>query len=107
MKHPLYASGDLFLPREVRQFLETYLIGNAHSVFYLSMWSFMHMLSGIVYSFVDRSYWNYFLLHTIWELWQLYIQMTPIHTLRGVVDIGTDTIMGLLGVWIGRRIARI
>lgn len=101
MKHALYASGDLFLPKEVRGILETYLIGNDKSIFYLSLWSFMHMLSGVLYSFVDRSYWNYFLLHTIWELWQLYIGMTPIHTLRGSVDIVTDTVMGLLGVWVG------
>lgn len=97
MKHPWYASGDLFLPKQLRNFLETYIIGNNTSLFYISLWSFMHMLSGILFSLVSNSLQGYIVTHTIWELWQIYIGMTPIHTLRGVIDIFTDTTMGIIG----------
>jgi hypothetical protein len=97
MKHPWYASGDLFLSKPVRDVLETYLIGDDKSLFYISLWSFMHMLSGVLFSFVSNSLQGYLVIHTIWELWQIYIKMTPIHTVRGAIDIFTDTFMGVLG----------
>jgi hypothetical protein len=97
MKHPWYASGDLFLPKPVRDLLETYIIGNDESLFYISLWSFMHMLSGVIFSFVSNSLQGYIVVHTVWEIWQIYIGMTPAHTLRGVIDIFTDTFMGVAG----------
>ena len=103
MKHPWYASGDLFLPKTLRNLLETYLIGNDKSLFYISLWSFMHSLSGVLFSFVNNSLWDYIVVHTIWEIWQIYIGMTPIHKLRGVIDIFTDTIMGILGFLVSQQ----
>jgi hypothetical protein len=97
MKHPWYASGDLFLPKEIRDFLKIYIIGNDRSLFYISFWSLMHTFSGVLFSFVSNSLQGYLVVHTIWELWQIYIKMTPIDTLRGVIDIFTDTFMGVLG----------
>jgi hypothetical protein len=97
MKHPWYASGDLFLPKPVRTILETYIIGNDTSVFYITLWSFMHMLSGVLFSFVNNSLVNYVIVHTIWEIWQIYIGMTKINTLRGISDVFVDTIMGMIG----------
>lgn len=103
MKHPWYASGDLFLPKPVRNFLETYLIGNDTSLFYISLWSFMHSLSGVLFSLVSNSLGDYIVVHTIWEIWQIHIRMTPIHTLRGAIDIFTDTIMGILGFLVSQQ----
>lgn len=97
VKHPWYASGDLFLPKNLREFLETYIVGNDTSIFYISIWSFVHSLSGVLFSLVSNSLHSYIVVHTVWELWQIYIGMTPIHTLRGVIDICTDTVMGVLG----------
>jgi hypothetical protein len=98
MKHPWYASGDLFFPKPIREVLETYLIGNDTSLFYINLWSFMHLLSGVLFSLVSNSsLQDYVVIHTTWELWQIYIKMTPIHTVRGAIDIFTDTIMGIIG----------
>jgi hypothetical protein len=97
MKHPWYASGDLFLPSKVRKVLETYILGNDTSLFYITLWSFVHFISGIVFSFMSDSLQGYLVVHTIWELWQIYIRMTPIARIRGVIDVITDTCMGVLG----------
>jgi hypothetical protein len=107
MKHPWYASGDLFLPKIVRNILETYIIGNDTSLFYISLWSFMHMLSGIFFSLFSNSLQGYIVTHTTWELWQIYIKMTPIHKLRGAIDIFTDTFMGILGFILGTSYFRV
>jgi hypothetical protein len=97
MKHPWYASGDLFLPKPIRDTLKTYIIGDDTSLFYISLWSFMHALSGFLFAFVSDSLQGYIVIHSIWEIWQLYIGMTPAHTLRGFIDVITDTVMGILG----------
>lgn len=104
MKHPWYASGDLFLPKEVRNLLETYIIGNDTSLFYITVWSFMHLLSGVLFALVSDSLQGYMVTHTIWEIWQIYIKMTPIHKLRGAIDIFTDTGMGIIGFLFNKHI---
>ena len=100
----LYASGDLFLPKSIRNILETYIIGNDKSLFYITLWSFMHLLSGLLFSFVNNSLVNYIIVHTLWELWQIYIGMTRINTLRGMIDVFVDTIMGILGFLLGTKL---
>lgn len=102
-KHPWYASGDLFLPKEVRRILETYIIGHETSLVYITLWSFMHMLSGVLFIFVSNSLVDYVIVHTIWEIWQIYIGMTPIHTIRGIIDVFVDTIMGMIGFILAKK----
>lgn len=97
MKHPWYTSGDLFLPVKIRIILETYIIGNDTSLFYITIWSFIHLFSGVLFSLISNSLQGYIVVHTIWEIWQIYIKMTPIDTLRGVIDVVTDTCMGIIG----------
>jgi hypothetical protein len=95
----VFASGDAFLPKGVRNVLETYILGDDTSVFYISLWSFVHMATGVVYGITTP--WSvsfYVWLHTLWELWQIWIGMTHIHTLRGAIDVGVDTLMGVFGV---------
>jgi hypothetical protein len=97
MRTPWYASGDLFLPKQIRSILETYIVGDDKSLIYITLWSIMHGLSGVIFYFVSDSFQGYLVIHTVWELWQIYIGMTPLHTIRGIIDIITDTIMGSVG----------
>jgi hypothetical protein len=97
-------SGDFFLPKPLRKFLYTYIIGSDSSMFYISYWSIVHMLSGIATGLVLLVFLNktpyYFtgiLVHTLWELWQKFIGMTK-WDLRGAIDTIMDTIMHLIGM---------
>lgn len=103
-------SGDLFLPDFVRYFLETYLIGSDKTIFYITMWSILHFISGMItrYLFFYYTFYSYkesfifaFIIHTIWEFWQYVITNTP-HTLRGLIDSFVDTILFMLGFIIAK-----
>lgn len=98
-----YRSGDIFLPRKYVDVLDTYLIGNKRSVFYINYWTFMHILSGVFFAwltpFPQDVYFHFFVGHTIWEMWQIVIGMTPMSP-RGFLDIGVDTLAGMLGVYV-------
>jgi hypothetical protein len=98
-------SGDLFLPQYLRDFLEIYLIGSDKTLFYITNWSVIHLISGIItrlifvyytkYSFMESLLYA-FIIHTVWELWQYIITNTP-HTLRGFVDTIVDTVLFMIG----------
>ena len=61
------------------------------------------MLSGaLLFPFVTLL--GYVGLHTAWELWQVYIGMTPL-TLRGGIDVVVDTLMGVLGYSLASKIS--
>lgn len=106
MNDILYRSGDVFLPKSVRTILERYHIGDSKSVFYLTNWSIVHLVSGIVTGWVLVSYapnlpyyTTGFAIHTLWEFWQIYIGMTPWKTARGQMDILVDTAMFMTGMF--------
>ena len=99
-------SGDLFLPQPIKRFLYSYIIGSDSSMFYISYWSILHMLSGVLTGFILLKWFTnapyYFtglFVHTIWELWQKFIGMTE-WDLRGAVDTAVDTIMHLIGMFL-------
>ena len=101
----LYRSGDVFLPLPIRKFLETYLIGNERSMFYITYWSWVHFGSGMLTAWILATrypgwdlYWTGFVIHGVWELWQVFIGMTPWRTLRGQVDVVVDTVMFMGGM---------
>ncbi len=101
-----YRSGDAFLPAPIVNFLHTYIVGNEKSLYYINLWHINHFFSGVffalfhIYFYPFQSpYTTYFVVHTLWALWQLSIGMT-IPNLRGVIDILNDTLFGLLGVLI-------
>jgi hypothetical protein len=104
----VYRSGNLFLEKNSRIFLKQYWVGDDHSVFYITNWTFVHMLSGVVavialeQAGVRSLYLTCLILHTLWELWQLFIGMTPL-SVRGMVDIIVDTIAFMVGVWLARK----
>lgn len=98
-------SGDLFLPKGLKNFLEIYLIGSTNTLFYITLWSIMHFISGLFtgYFFLHCTQFAFkesvifaFVLHTLWELWQYLITNTP-STLRGLIDTIVDTILFMFG----------
>lgn len=102
----IYRSGDVFLPKRIRIFLETYLVGNERTLYFITLWNFMHLLSGVLFALFDsfvlkvpNPYATYFVIHTLWELWQLFIGMTT-PDLRGFIDILNDTFFGFLGLFV-------
>jgi len=103
----LYDSGDLFLPQAWRDFLSTPLVGNYDTFIYVTGWSFMHLLSGVlfgsfaVYNQIKHPYWVGLALHTIWECWQILIGMNKPWNLtghNGFVDIVVDTLFFMGGL---------
>ena len=103
----IYRSGDAFLPKSVRDFLEIYHIGDDLSTFYITNWSFVHMGSGVLTGYILLRWFRHlpyyltaFIIHTIWELWQIFIGMTKWRTTRGQLDIVVDTIMFMIGVFL-------
>jgi hypothetical protein len=112
MKHRLYDSGDLFLPQTVRTFLETELIGRQQDTFYITYWSLIHGLSGILFGFVlsilniQHYYTTCLVVHTCWELWQVYIGMAHPYNTCGkgnIVDIFMDTLLFMTGAAIYKQ----
>ncbi len=102
-------SGDLFLPPRIQAFLQTHLIGTPTSAFYITYWSILHVLSGICLAILMKRYLRVslsmafiiaFVIHTLWEAWQVLITRTP-NTIRGKVDTVVDTVLFMTGfVWI-------
>lgn len=103
----VYKSGDIFLPKPVQSFLKQYWIGSDSSVFYITNWTLVHFGSGVLTALLFRSTLTVsallvlgLLIHTLWELWQISIGMTPIGTLRGKVDTIVDTVVYMLGLFL-------
>lgn len=111
--------GDLYVSQNILQYLNSYLIGNDSTILYLSLWSINHFLSGFVLylllSFINvysilsptnsqEKYWIGFILHTLWEIFQIVIENTELTTLRGQVDVIIDTIVFMGGMVTARYI---
>lgn len=108
----LYRSGDVFLPKRIRDFLETPIYGHySKTKVYITYWSIMHLISGVITGIYLKEFLNIqnlvsrlqfgILLHTIWELWQVYIGMASLSRLtgkNGLVDIILDTIFFIIGM---------
>lgn len=93
-----YRTGDLYLPRKMVNFLNTYIAGSDKSRIYLNYWSIMHFLSGVlVYAAISQNWIYALIIHTLWEMWQMAIGMTKYRTIRGLVDILMDTAAFLAG----------
>jgi len=103
-------SGDAFLPRSIGTWLSTFLVGNYSSCIYISYWSILHLLSGVLtyiilqrYAFpqIENPYITGFLLHTLWELWQVFIGMsypTKMSGHNGIIDTLMDTLLFMVGM---------
>jgi hypothetical protein len=112
----LFKSGDAFLPPIITNFLYRYILGSDKTLLYVNYWSIVHMISGmIVASLLVRfthftNKWTLygigFVIHSLWECWQIYIGMTNTKRLRDVLDIGTDTVFFLMGMFIVIQIGK-
>ncbi len=107
-KSIFYKSGDMFLPKPIIAILDYTFIGDVEKSFYVNGWSLLHMFSGclVAYFLLFKSshiYLKAFLIHTLWELWQVYIGMAKPFLLTGhssLVDMIVDTIFFMFGVFL-------
>jgi len=108
IKKLLYNSGDAFLPDNIKQKLTYDIIGSHKKTFYISGWSIIHFINGIIFGYLyfylhyDKKYYiiNLFILHTIWEFWQIIIGMSRPYSLSGrsnIIDTIVDTILFMIG----------
>ena len=111
IKKVIYNSGDVFLPERIKNFLKKDIIGSTNKTFYITWWSIIHFINGIIvgalYLHYNYNKKHYFLamlsIHTLWEVWQIVIGMSnPMKTTgRGnIVDIILDTLLFMLGAYI-------
>lgn len=107
----LYNSGDFFLPKPIIKVLNFYIYKNKNNSFYINGWSLIHLLSGIIlgtlYLYLNINttsyYYNLFIIHTLWELWQILIGMSKPWKLTGdsnLIDIFVDTLIFMFGTYI-------
>lgn len=114
MYNLIYNSGDVFLPKKIKTILGTDLIGSSTQTFYVSGWSLVHLMNGIIFGYLylyfkgdSRFYFfKLFVLHTLWELWQMLIGMAKPYKLTGrsnLVDTIMDTLFFMMGAYIIRK----
>lgn len=107
----LYNSGDVFLPKNIQNILKKGFYFDSTSTFYINGWTFLHFISGLivgwVYLYLKKPIDNYFLklfiIHTIWELWQILIGMSHPFKITGnsnILDIIIDTLAFMLGGYV-------
>ena len=108
----IYNSGDVFLPEKVKNILGKDLIGNSKKTFYVSGWSIVHFINGIIFGYLYLLYFKgdrklyflkMFIIHTVWEFWQMLIGMAKPYKLTGrsnLIDTIIDTIFFMLGAYI-------
>jgi hypothetical protein len=107
----LYNSGDAFLPDPIKKILYFNIIGDSKKTFYISGWSIIHFISGIIFGFfylhfnfnISMYYIYLFILHSFWELWQTIIGMAhPFKIIGGgnIVDIIIDTFLFMSGAFL-------
>ena len=111
LQNIIYSSGDVFLPEKVKNILGTDLIGSSNKTFYVSGWSIVHLINGLIIGYIYLYFkWDIrlyalklFIIHTIWELWQVLIGMSKPYKLTGrsnLIDIIMDTIFFMSGAYI-------
>lgn len=110
----IYNSGDAFLPEKLKNILGVDLIGSSTKTFYVSGWSIVHIINGIIFGYIylyfkgDPRFYilKLFILHTIWECWQVLIGMAKPYKLTGrsnLIDSIMDTVFFMSGAYIVRK----
>jgi hypothetical protein len=112
----IYHSGDFFLPKSIKEFLDKNIYMTRNYSFYINGWTFIHYLSGMIigsiYLYLGKKihffyYYYLFIIHTIWELWQMLIGMSKPYKLTGdsnLIDTFVDTIVFMFGAYITLQI---
>lgn len=107
----IYRSGDVFLPKPIKAFLDTPLYESKNTSFYINVWTMVHVISGLIGGYIylywgynkRNYYYNLFIIHMIWEAWQIFIGMSKPFSLTGdnnSIDIFVDTAAFMLGTYI-------
>jgi hypothetical protein len=114
IKKIIYNSGDVFLPDNIKKILSYDIIGSHKKTFYISGWSIVHFINGIIFGYLylylhyDKKYYiiNLFILHTLWEFWQIIIGMSRPYSLSGrsnLIDTFLDSILFMSGALITKN----
>ena len=107
----IYKSGDFFIPQSVKKVLDILLYKSYNYSFYIEVWHLVHFvvgcLLGLMYiklGYNMKTYFlNLFIIHTIWEYWQIYIGMSkPLRLTyhNNLIDIIFDTVIFMLGSYL-------
>lgn len=107
----IYRSGDVFLPKPIKELLDTPLYESRNASFYINVWTIVHVMSGLLLGYIylyagynkQKYYYNLFVIHTFWEAWQIFIGMSKPFSLTGdnnSIDIFVDTTAFMLGTYI-------
>jgi len=107
----IYHSGDFFLPKSLKKYLDKSIYMTNNHSFYINGWTLVHyfsgMIIGLIYLYFEQKiqlyYYYLFIIHTIWELWQFIIGMSKPWKLTGdsnLIDIFVDTIVFMFGAYI-------
>ena len=110
----LYKSGDAFLPKLLRDFLDRGFYPDKTETFYINGWTGVHFIFGIVFGLIfmhlfhyDKKYYlHLFIIHTLWEVWQVLIGMAKPWTLSGssnLLDSIVDTVVFMVGGYLVRQ----
>ena len=106
----IYKSGDFFIPPSIKKMLDRSIYRTSNYSFYIEVWHILHFITGLLLGLIyikfgygrnfTKYLWNLFIIHTIWEYWQVYIGMS--HPLRltynnNLLDIIFDTFVFMLG----------
>ena len=117
----IYNSGDVFLPEFIRNALGTiiykYPNSDTNYTFYIQGWTFIHFINGILFGYlylyfgyIKKYYFmNMFILHTLWELWQIIIGMSkPLNIIgrNNIIDILVDTSSFMLGSYLSLQVRK-
>lgn len=112
-----FNSGDVFLPEPIKNFLSIFIYkypntkNEADFIFYIQWWSIVHLINGIIVGFlylyfrynIQNYFLNMFIIHTIWEIWQVIIGMSKPYNIigrNGLIDTITDTILFMFGSYL-------
>lgn len=98
----IYSSGNVFLPKWLRDILNIFIFKDNDFSFYINGWTIIHFLSGVFIGTIylamkypiNAYYYKLFIIHTLWELWQMLIGMAKPYRLTGdsnLIDIVVDT----------------
>lgn len=110
----LTRSGDMFVPYKIKELLDATLLGNTNT-YYINGWSCMHFISGTISGYIYiylgyspvKYYYKMFILHTIWELWQMLVgSANPLKWKgdSGLADTMVDTIFFMVGSYVIKEI---
>jgi hypothetical protein len=111
----IFSSGEILLPDSVRNPLMANIVGSSQKTFYISGWSIIHIINGILFGYLylvfkydmKRYVINMLILHTCWEGWQMLIGMSNPYKLTGpnnLIDTFMDTLLFMVGAYVALKL---